>query len=120
MADMICIVCPKGCHLHVDEASLAVSGNSCEKGAEYGKTELQNPTRTLTSTVRLLGGTLHRCPVRSSVPIPKSKLLEAAAALEGVTLTAPVKIGQVAVENIVNSGADMIVTRSIAGEEIQA
>ena len=120
MADMICIVCPKGCHLHVDENSLAVSGNSCEKGAEYGKTELQNPTRTLTSTVRLLGGTLHRCPVRSSVPIPKSKLLEAAAALESVTLTAPVKIGQVAVENIVNSGADMLVTRSSAGEEIQA
>lgn len=117
MADMICIVCPRGCHLHVDETSFAVSGNSCEKGAEYGKTELQNPTRTLTSTVRLLGGALRRCPVRSSAPIPKGKLLEAAAALERVTLTAPVKIGQVAVENILNCGADVIVTRSIAAEK---
>ena len=113
---MICIVCPKGCHLHVDEESFAVSGNSCEKGAEYGKTELQNPTRTLTSTVRLLGGALGRCPVRSSAPIPRGKLLEAAAALEGVTLTAPVRIGQVAVENILNSGADIVVTRNIPAE----
>ena len=116
MADMICIVCPKGCHLHVDGESLAVSGNSCEKGEKYGRTELQNPTRTLTSTVRLLGGALGRCPVRSSAPIPKDRLLEAAAALEGVTLTAPVEIGQVAVENILNCGADIIVTRNIAAE----
>lgn len=116
MADMICIICPRGCHLHVDEESLAVSGNRCEKGAEYGKTELQNPTRTLTSTVRLEGGALRRCPVRSSVPIPKGKLREAVAALEGVTLTAPVEIGQVAFKNILNCGADVIVTRSIPAE----
>ena len=117
MADMICIVCPKGCHLHVDEESFAVSGNSCEKGEKYGKTELQNPTRTLTSTVRLLGGQLRRCPVRSSVPIPKAQLLAAAAALEDVCLTAPVEIGQVAVKNILNSGADIVVTRNIAAEK---
>lgn len=113
MADMICIVCPRGCHLHVDEERLTVSGNHCEKGAEYGRTELRDPTRTLTSTVRLEGAALCRCPVRSSVPIPKGKLREAVAALEGVTLTAPVHIGQVAVKNILNCGADLLVTRDI-------
>ena len=113
MAELICIVCPKGCHLKVDEETFAVSGNSCEKGAEYGKTELKNPTRTLTSTVRLQNGALPRCPVRTSAPIPKGMMFDAMAVLEGITLTAPVKVGQVAVENILGTGADVIVTRNI-------
>ena len=113
MAELICIVCPKGCHLKVDEETFAVSGNSCEKGAEYGKTELKNPTRTLTSTVRLQNGALPRCPVRTSAPIPKGMMFDAMAVLEGITLTAPVKVGQVAVENILGTGADLIVTRNI-------
>ena len=113
MAELICIVCPKGCHLKVDETTFAVSGNSCEKGAEYGKTELKNPTRTLTSTVRLENGALPRCPVRTSAPIPKGMMFDAMAVLEGITLTAPVKVGQVAVENLLGTGADLIVTRTI-------
>ena len=113
MAELICIVCPRGCHLKVDEESFAVRGNHCEKGAEYGKTELKNPTRTLTSTVRLQNGALPRCPVRTDAPIPKAKLFEAMAVLDGVTLTAPVRIGQVAVKNLLGTGADVIVTRNI-------
>ena len=113
MAELICIVCPKGCHLKVDEDTFAVTGNSCEKGAEYGKTELKNPTRTLTSTVRLEHGALTRCPVRTVAPIPKALMFDAMAALEGVTLTAPVKIGQVALENVLGTGVDVIVTRNI-------
>ena len=113
MAELICIVCPKGCHLKVDETSFAVSGNSCEKGAEYGANELHNPTRTLTSTVKLENGVLPRCPVRTSAPIPKGKMFDAMAVLEGVSLAAPVKIGQVAVKNLLGTGADVIVTRNI-------
>ena len=113
MAELICIVCPKGCHLKVDETTFAVSGNSCEKGAEYGANELRNPTRTLTSTVKLENGVPPRCPVRTSAPIPKGKMFEAMAVLEHCSLAAPVRIGQVAVENILGTGADVIVTRNI-------
>ena len=113
MAELICIVCPKGCHLKVDEETFAVSGNRCEKGAEYGKSELKNPTRTLTSTVKLENGALPRCPVRTGAPIPKGMMFDAMAVLSGVTLTAPVRVGQVAVENILGTGADLIVTRNI-------
>ena len=118
MKELICIVCPRGCHLKVEEATSAVSGNHCEKGAEYGRTELKNPTRTLTSTVKLENGALPRCPVRTSIPIPKGALFDAVAVLSGVTLTAPVNMGQVAVENLLGTGADLIVTRTIgcAGE----
>ena len=50
--EMICIVCPVGCHLTVDEETLEVTGNRCPRGAKYGKKELTNPTRMLTSTVK--------------------------------------------------------------------
>ena len=45
MANIICIVCPKGCRLTVDENTLAVTGNGCPRGAEYGKNELTHQVR---------------------------------------------------------------------------
>ena len=41
MKEIICIVCPRGCQLTVDEANgYAVTGNGCPRGAAYGKSEL--------------------------------------------------------------------------------
>ena len=55
--ELICICCPKGCHLRVDTANdYAVTGNACPNGAAYGKEELTHPTRIITSTVRITGG----------------------------------------------------------------
>lgn len=114
MKELICIVCPRGCHLRVDEENgYAVTGNSCARGAEYGRTELTNPTRVLTSTVAVEGGAHPRCPVKTNAPIPKGKLFEAMAALDGIVLQAPVALGQVVVENVCGTGADFIATRSL-------
>ena len=56
MKELICIVCPRGCHLKVDEANdYAVTGNSCPRGAEYGRNECTHPTRVLTTTVKIDG-----------------------------------------------------------------
>ena len=56
MKELICIVCPNGCHLKVDEENgYNVTGNKCERGAEYGKAELLYPMRMVTSTVRIEG-----------------------------------------------------------------
>lgn len=114
MTELICIVCPRGCRLKVDEArDFAVSGNHCERGRDYGQSELKNPTRTLTTTVKLLGRGLKRCPVRTSVPIPKARLLEAMAVIDRAALSAPVKTGQIVIENLLGTGADVIATRSV-------
>ena len=116
MRDLICIVCPKGCRLKVDEANdYAVTGNRCPRGLAYGREELVNPTRVLTTTVRLTGGSLCRCPVRSNGAIPKDKIAQAMAILNAVTLQAPVRVGQIAVENLLDTGCDVIVTRDIDG-----
>lgn len=114
MKELICIVCPRGCHLKVDErADWAVTGNGCARGAEYGRIELINPTRVLTSTVRCTGGAHPRCPVKTDQPIPKGLLRAAMAALDGVTLTAPVVSGQVVVENVCGTGANVVTTRAL-------
>ena len=117
MKNLICIVCPKGCHLQVDEDNgYAVTGNSCPRGAEYGKTELLHPTRVLTSTVRVDGGLHRRLPVKTTAPIPKELLFQAMEALNGVTLTAPVTVGQVVIPNLLGTGVDVVATREMKKE----
>lgn len=114
MTELICIVCPKGCHLKVDEENgYAVTGNSCEKGAAYGKKELTNPTRVVTSTVRVEGGEKRRVSVKTNRDISKGKMLEAVALLDTVCLTAPVHIGDVVLEDILGTGADFVATGTV-------
>ena len=113
MKEMICIGCPKGCHLSIEEETLVVTGNGCPRGEAYARDELTNPTRTLTSSVVIDGSFVRRCPVKTAAPIPKGLVQEAAKALDGVRLTAPVKVGDVAVANILGTGVDVVVTRSL-------
>ena len=77
MTDLICIVCPKGCHLKVDEENgYKVTGNGCPRGAAYGEKELVNPTRVITSTVRVEAKTARRVPVKTASDIPKGKIYD--------------------------------------------
>lgn len=113
MKELICIVCPKGCHLKVSEDGTTITGNACPRGEEYGRTEMTNPTRVLTSTVRCIGGTYPRCPVKTERAIPKELLMEAMAALDAVELTAPVRVGQTVLENLCGTGVRVIATRNL-------
>lgn len=114
MKELICIVCPKGCHLKVDEEqNYRVAGNSCPRGEEYGKMELTHPTRVVTSTVRCTGGAHPRCPVKTSAPIPKELILQAVRCLDGVELTSPVRTGDVVVPDVCGTGVDFVATRDL-------
>ena len=114
MKELVCIVCPKGCRLHVDdENGYTVTGNSCPRGAEYGKNEIQNPTRVLTSTVHLTGGAYRRCPVKTEKAVPKGKLLDIMKELNHVEVASPVSIGQVVLTNAAGTGVNVVVTKSL-------
>lgn len=114
MKELICIVCPQGCHLKVDEENgFAVTGNSCPRGAEYGRMEMTHPTRVVTSTVKCTGGLYPRCPVKTDRPVPKELIRDVMAALDGAVLTAPVEVGQVVVENVCGTGANVVATRDL-------
>lgn len=114
MKELVCIVCPRGCRLQVDEENgYAVTGNSCLRGAEYGKNELKNPTRVLTTTVRVTGGVHCRLPVKTDKAIPKGMLFRAMEEANAVCVQAPVQPGQVIIENLLGTGANLVAGRGI-------
>lgn len=114
MTELICIGCPRGCHLQVEENNnYKVDGAGCEKGIEYGRMELQDPRRVLTSTVVIEGAALNRCSVKTDSAIPKCELFNVMRELEKVVLKSPVKIGDIVIENVCNTGANVISTKNL-------
>lgn len=110
---MICVVCPTGCNLEVslDENGMAgVSGNRCKRGAAYAAAECVNPVRTLTGTVGLIGGRCAVAPVKSNKPVPKALMLECIREINKRRFQAPLKVGDILITNILNTGADIIST----------
>lgn len=111
---LTCIVCPVGCQLEVDiEHNYKVTGNQCERGIEYAKKELTNPTRTLTSTVKIEGGIYSRLPVKTDQEIAKGLIFDVMKQLDDVVVIAPVQMGDIVLENVLGTGINIVATRSM-------
>lgn len=114
MTDLICIVCPKGCHLHIDENDdYKVTGNGCLRGEEYGKKELTSPTRVIPSTVKIKGGIHKRLPVKTDKPISKSLIFEAVKLLNDIEIISPIKTGDIVLSNILGTDVNFVATRDM-------
>lgn len=115
--EMFCIGCPMGCYLSVDYIRTKirdVSGNRCKVGLEYAETEISNPERTLTTTLKVKHGNLPLVSVRTNKPIPKSRILDLMNILAKVEVEAPIKIGEPIIENIFNAGVNIVATKNIS------
>ncbi len=113
---LTCIVCPIGCviELEYDEDSvITIQGNLCEKGTAFAEKEIFNPERTLTTSVRIIGGRLPLASVRTREPIPKSKIFEVMEEIKKVRMKAPVRQGDVVLHDVAGTGVDVVVTRNI-------
>ncbi len=115
--EMICTVCPNGCTLlpvwteQEDGArTLAVEGARCKRGRAFCECELTDPRRTLTTTIRILGGELPLVPVRSEGTFPKAKLRELVRSLNARTLSAPLAQGETAA---VELDVPLLVSRAV-------
>jgi CxxC motif-containing protein len=108
--NLICIICPKGCPLTVEtnEAGevLSVSGNTCKRGETYGRTEISNPMRTVTSTVLCDDGSV--IAVKTSCPIAKADMAECMKVINGIIAKAPISVGDVIKKDVF--GADIVAT----------
>ena len=114
MTELICIVCPQGCHLKVDEENgYEVKGNSCPRGAEYGKKELVNPTRVITTTVAIEGGIYRRIPVKTAGDIPKGMIFDIMEEINKVVVKAPIKVGDVIIENVLGTGVNVVSAKTM-------
>ncbi len=115
---LICIECPKGCGLSVDIENCSVvnvTGNACPKGKVYAVSEIENPKRILTSTVLAEGLTLKMLPVRTDLPIPKAKILEAMEEIKRIRIYKPVLMNEILVKDFLGLGVNLISTRQTEG-----
>lgn len=112
MKEFVCIECPKGCRLKVDD-DMNVTGNTCIRGKTYAINELTCPKRVITSTVVIESKLVSRMPVMTENEVPKEKMFDIVKALDNVRLVAPVKCRDVVIENVCGTGVNIIATRTI-------
>ncbi len=113
--ELTCIRCPMGCALTVElddsGAVTSVTGNSCPRGAQYGRDEVTNPVRTVTTSMPVVGAShAHMVSVKTQTDVPKGKVFDVIAALAGLTAQAPVAIGDVLVHDVAGTGVDVVAT----------
>lgn len=114
--NLICIGCPMGCPLVVtmDHGEVvSVEGNACKRGTVYGKKEVTNPTRIVTSTVRVSGGSIPVVSVKTREDIPKKKIFDCIKALQEIEVAAPVNIGDVVLRDVAGTGVDVVATKNV-------
>lgn len=115
-----CILCPRGCQLTADwvtddngEKKVAVSGNFCPRGVKYATEEMTMPMRTVTTSVYVEGGDEKMVSAKTSDTIPKEKIEEVLAAAKTLNVTAPLNVGDVLIENVADTGRDLVATRKV-------
>lgn len=117
-ASYLCIGCPLGCRLEVDEDDdgqvVEVRGFACKRGNEYAYQEHMAPQRMVTTTVRIEGGLYTRLPVRTNHPVSKTQVTAVCQLLRTVKVVAPIQRGAIILPNILNTGVDIIASRTMA------
>lgn len=114
--NLTCISCPMGCSLTVvmeQGTVVSVSGNTCKRGDIYARKEVTDPTRIVTTTVRVEGGEAEMVSVKTKEDIPKGKIFDCVRALKDVTVKAPIHIGDVILSDVAGTGVDIVATKEV-------
>ena len=110
----LCIGCPLGCRLELDEGDdgsiVEVRGSSCRRGDRYAVQEHTDPRRQVTTTVAVSGSRWPRLPVKTDGEIPRDMVMAACRALGDVQVAAPVRIGDVVVDDLLDTGIAVVAT----------
>ena len=114
---LTCIICPQSCEIEVacdEQQNLKeISGYRCARGKQYVASEVLDPVRILTALVRVEGGAIRMCPVRTRAPVAKNAICELARITCQLSVRAPIKAGDVIIHNIMGTNTDLIATRSV-------
>ena len=121
MRNLICIVCPMGCSLEVDDSggkdALYVTGNKCQRGKDYAVEEIRAPKRVVTATCAINGqarvSSIKRVPVKTATPCPKEKISALLQDIYKVKITLPVKMGDVVIADWNGSKIDIVAARTL-------
>lgn len=112
---IICINCPLGCEMEVINSygNIKVSGNTCKRGEDYAIAEMTDPKRVVATTAKVIGGDREVVPVKTDKEISKSLMFDVVAEVNRHIFSAPLNVGQVLIENIFNTGVNIIATDSV-------
>lgn len=115
MRELTCIGCPIGCALMVQIAGeeISVRGNGCPRGEKYAREEVTCPVRMVASTVELANGAIARASVKTERAVPKGKIMDCMAEIRRARAVAPVRIGDIVIENCAGTGVNVIVTKNV-------
>lgn len=117
-----CTTCPSECLLTVEverdtndavATVHSVTGNSCPRGDKFAHQELTCPMRVLTTTVAVSGGDEALLPVRTAEAIPLELHAQAMDLIRGLIVNAPIRMGDVVLENLLNTNIDLIASMDI-------
>ena len=117
-----CTTCPSECLLTVEverDADGAVAevhsviGNSCPRGDTFARQELTCPMRVLTTTIAISGGDETLLPVRTAEAIPLALHAQAMDLIRGLVVTAPIRMGDVVLENLLGTSINLIASMNI-------
>lgn len=110
--NLTCIVCPNGCSLQVEKTqqAIVVTGHKCPRGKVFAERELTNPTRSVCTTVRTKSVAAPTLPIRTDGEIPKDRIMEFMREAAQIVVQASVRIGDVVIENVAESGVNAIAT----------
>ena len=112
--EFVCIVCPRGCPLSIDLDTLEVTGNTCKRGELYAKAEVTNPTRIITTSVRVNNREDRLVSVKTTNPVPKGKMFDVMKEINKASVSAPTHIGDVVIHNVLGlEGVDIVITKNI-------
>lgn len=113
--ELTCINCPMGCSLKItkDSDKILVQGNACKRGELYAIEELTNPSRTITSTMKVHNGVRPNVPVRTQEPIPKDKIQECMKEMKAITVEAPIGYHQILIENVAQTKVNIISVKQV-------
>ena len=115
--ELTCIGCPMGCLITVQMVQgkiQSIQGNACPNGDRYARQEIFAPMRFLTTTVPLAGNPHQSVlSVKTSAPIPKHQIFACIHALKKVRVQAPVRVGDLVLKNVADTGVDVIATQNV-------
>jgi len=115
--EIVCVQCPMGCKLKIimdEENKISdISGYTCERGKQYAVQEITDPKRIIPSSIKVVNGELPLVSVKIDRPVSKKLISEIMLIIKKSAVTAPVKVGQVLVKNILGTGADIVATRQV-------
>ena len=89
-----------------------ISGNGCPRGVAYAQQELTDPRRVVTAVVRTDDPDGAMLPVRTDQPLPKKWIAPLLNRLYRMTVTLPVKGGDVLLSDVEGSGINVVASEN--------